>query len=112
VAPGELSGAQALAALGTGVSIANLWYLNYSDREACRATGMTRFATLWVEDGEPVAPIEPMRFDDSLYRVLGEQLLALTDSAEPIPAGDTWNGREPGGIRAPAALVGALRFTL
>lgn len=112
VAPGELPAAQALAALGTGVSIADLWYLNYSDREACRATGMTRFATLWVEDGEPVAPIEPMRFDDSLYRVLGEQLLALTDSAEPIPAGDTWNGREPGGIRAPAALVGALRFTL
>lgn len=112
VAPGRLAAAQALAALGTGVSVANLWYLNYSDREACRATGMTRFATLWVEDGQPVAPVEPMRFDDSLYRVLGEQLLALTDSAEAIPATDTWNGREPGGIRAPAALVGALRFTL
>ncbi len=54
----------------------------------------------------------PMRFDDGLYRVLGEQLLALTDSAEAIPTTDTWNGREPGGIRAPAALVGALRFTL
>ncbi len=112
VAPGTLRAAQALAALGTGVSVANLWYLNYSDREACRATGMTRFATLWVEDGQPVAPVEPMRFDDSLYRVLGEQLLALTDSADTIPATDTWNGREPGGIRAPAALVGALRFTL
>jgi len=105
VAPGTLRAAQALAALGTGVSVANLWYLNYSDREACRATGMTRFATLWVEDGQPVAPVEPMRFDDSLYRVLGEQLLALTDSADTIPATDTWNGRD-------AALVGALRFTL
>ncbi|MCL4772853.1 MAG: TldE/PmbA family protein [Burkholderiaceae bacterium] len=112
VAPGALPAVQALAALDSGVSIANLWYLNYSDREACRATGMTRFATLWVENGVPVAPVEPMRFDDSLYRVLGEQLLALTDSAVAIPAGDTWNGREPGGIRAPAALVGALRFTL
>lgn len=112
VAPGALPAAQALVALGTGVSVANLWYLNYSDREACRATGMTRFATLWVENGEPIAPVEPMRFDDSLYRVLGEQLLALTDSAEALPANDTWNGREPGGIRAPAALVGALRFTL
>lgn len=112
VAPGTLRDADALAALGTGVSIANLWYLNFSDRDACRVTGMTRFATLWVEDGEPVAPVEPMRFDDSLYRVLGERLLGLTDAARRLPETDTWDGREPGGASAPAALLEALRFTL
>jgi predicted Zn-dependent protease len=44
MAGGGLPGAQALARLGTGVAIGNLWYLNFSDREACRITGMTRFA--------------------------------------------------------------------
>ncbi|MCO5106489.1 MAG: metallopeptidase TldD-related protein [Burkholderiaceae bacterium] len=112
VAPGTLPAADATAALETGVSIANLWYLNYSDREAARATGMTRFATLWVEGGEAIAPIEPMRFDDSLYRILGAQLLALTDRAQPMPETATWDGREPGGACAPGALVGAMRFTL
>ena len=33
------------------VYVNNVWYLNYSDRSACRMTGMTRFATFWVEHG-------------------------------------------------------------
>jgi len=112
VAPGTMTDAEALAQLGTGVSISNLWYLNFSDRPACRVTGMTRFACLWVEDGEPVAPLEAMRFDDSLYRVLGERLEALGDAPAAMPATDTYEGRSTGGIEAPSALVSALRFTL
>jgi len=112
VAPGTLAAPAALAALGTGLAIADLWYLNFSDRGACRVTGLTRFATLWVEDGEPVAPVATMRIDDSLYRLFGDQLLALGDAALPSPETGTWYGREPGGVRAPAALVGALRLTL
>lgn len=112
VAPGRLDDAELLAALGTGLWIANLWYLNWSDRQACRATGMTRFATLWVENGIPVAPVAPMRFDDSLYRLFGAGLRALGSRAMPIPDVETWDGREPGGVRAPAALVDAMRFTL
>ncbi len=112
VSPGRLPDAQLLSALDTGVAISDLWYLNYSDRDACRVTGMTRFATLWVERGVPVAPIEPMRFDDSLYRVLGERLAGLGDTARRMPVTETWDGREPGGVCAPAALVDSLRFTL
>jgi predicted Zn-dependent protease len=41
-----------LKQLGTGLYISNLWYLNYSDQPAARLTGMTRFATFWVENGE------------------------------------------------------------
>ena len=61
----------ALAALDTGLCVGNLWYLNYSDRPACRMTGMTRFATFWVEDGKIVAPVDVLRFDDTIYRMLG-----------------------------------------
>jgi len=110
--PGRLDDARLLEALDTGIAIANLWYLNYSDRQACRATGMTRFATLWVEKGVPVAPVAPMRFDDSLYRVFGDGLLGMGAGVETLPETGTWEGREPGGVRAPAALVDALRFTL
>jgi predicted Zn-dependent protease len=112
VAPGTLRAADALARLGTGVSISNLWYLNWSDRAAGRVTGMTRFASLWVEDGQPVAPIDAMRFDDSIYRVLGEALEGLGDACERMPATDTYDGRATGGVEAPSALSAALRFAL
>lgn len=112
VAPGDLADDSALSALGVGIAIDDLWYLNYSDRQSCRATGMTRFATSWVENGEPVAPIDAMRFDDSLYRVFGEGLLGLTDTPHLVPHVETWEGREPRAIRAPSVLVDAFRFTL
>src|ERR1700686_4992176 len=52
MAGGELSAADALAVLGSGPHIRTLWYLNFSDRPACRMTGMTRFASFWVEHGK------------------------------------------------------------
>lgn len=112
MAPGDLAESDALARLGTGIAIANLWYLAFSDRHRCRVTGMTRFATMWVEDGEPVAPIEVMRFDDSLYRVFGESLEALTARAVRMPDTDSYDGRRFGVTTAPGALLGELAFTL
>ena len=76
----------ALAALDTGLAVGNLWYLNYSDRPACRMTGMTRFATFWVENGKVVAPVDVLRFDDTLYRMLGDNLEALTTERELLLA--------------------------
>ena len=112
MAPGALPPAHVLPTLGTGVYISNLHYLNYSDRQACRITGMTRFACLWVEDGVPVAPIEVMRFDDSLLRMFGEGLVALTDRAELVPDGATYGARKLGGYAAPGAIVDGFLFTL
>ena len=112
VMPGGLPAGDALTRLGTGIALSNLWYLNWSDRAAGRVTGMTRFACLWVEAGEPVAPIEAMRFDDSVYRLLGDALEQLGDTPARLPADDTYDARAVGGIEAPAALLSALRFTL
>jgi predicted Zn-dependent protease len=112
LAPGSLAAADAMAALGTGLAISNLWYLNYSDRPACRITGMTRFACLWVEDGRPVAPIGVMRFDDSLLRMFGEGLVALTDRAELIPENGTYLERQLGSVSTPGAIVEGWRLTL
>ncbi|MFZ4760054.1 MAG: metallopeptidase TldD-related protein [Burkholderiaceae bacterium] len=112
IAPGDLSARDALSRLGTGIALSNLWYLNWSDRAAGRVTGMTRFACLWVEAGEPIAPIEAMRFDDSVYRLLGDALEALGDAPVHLPADDTYDARAVGGIEAPSALLSTLRFAL
>ena len=112
MAGGELAAADALAALGTGLYVGNLWYLNYSDRPACRMTGMTRFATFWVEDGQIVAPVDVLRFDDTIYRMLGENLEALTRETEMRMETGTYRERQLGSMRLPGALLKELTFTL
>ena len=109
---GSLDSAKMLEELGTGVLVNNLWYLNYSDRTACRITGMTRFATLWVEDGEIVAPLNVMRFDDSVYRLLGDGLLGLTADRDLILSASTYGKRSTANARLPGALVSDFKFTL
>jgi predicted Zn-dependent protease len=110
--PGTLPEAEALRALDTGLYVSNLWYLNYSDRQACRMTGMTRFACFWVEGGKLVAPLAVMRFDDSFLRMFGEGLIALTDRADLIPESDTYKERQLQSRTAPGALVEGWRLTL
>ena len=112
VAAGTLAERDALGALDTGLYISNLWYLNYSDRPAGRITGMTRFATFWVERGRIVAPVTPMRFDESIYRLLGDALVDLTRERELLPDPSTYGERQTASARLPGALVSALRFTL
>ncbi len=112
MAAGELPVSQALEALDTGLYISNLWYLNYSDRTACRLTGMTRFASFWVEGGKIVAPLNVMRFDDSLYRMLGDNLLALTEEREFLPNAATYGERSTSSLLLPGALLKGLEFVL
>ncbi len=112
MAAGDLPEDDVLAALGTGVYIGNLWYLNYSDRNACRFTGMTRFATFWVENGEIVAPMNVMRFDDTIYRMLGSNLVALTAARDLRLSTDTYEQRSTRSMRLPSALIEDLRLTL
>jgi predicted Zn-dependent protease len=109
---GDLKQADVLAALDTGLYISNLWYLNFSDRPAGRITGMTRFATFWLERGRMAAPVGPMRFDDSIYRMLGENLLDLTNDRELLLDPSTYEARSTSSARLPGALLRSLRFTL
>ncbi|HIK39995.1 MAG TPA: TldD/PmbA family protein [Thermoleptolyngbya sp. M55_K2018_002] len=112
VSPGSLSAADVLTALETGLYLSNLHYLNWSDRPTGRITGMTRYACFWVEQGEIVAPIENLRFDESLYRCLGDNLIALTQQIEFIADVGTYERRSLGGVRVPGALVEDFTFTL
>ena len=73
---------------------------------------MTRFATFWVEGGQIKAPLNVMRFDESLYRMFGTNLVDLTSQTESILDGDTYFRRSTSSCNAPGALVSELSFTL
>ena len=81
-------------------------------RSACRVTGMTRFATFWVDGGEIVAPVNVMRFDDTLYSLLGSKLEALTAEPEFLFDNSTYERRTPASVNLPGALVSGMKFTL
>ena len=112
LAAGALEETRVLEALDTGVYVNTLWYLNYSDRPAARITGMTRFATFWVEDGRIAAPLNVMRFDETIYRILGENLIDLTLQREFLPDSDTYFARSTDSMNLPGALIDNFRFTL
>ncbi|AFY32207.1 TldD/PmbA family protein [Calothrix sp. PCC 7507] len=112
VSLGNLASEQILSSLDTGLYISNLHYLNWSDRQTARITGMTRYACFWVENGEIIAPIENLRFDESLYRFWGDNLLELTNFQEFIPEVGTYESRQLGGSLVPGMLVQDFTYTL
>jgi predicted Zn-dependent protease len=109
---GTLRTEEILAQLDTGLYLSNLHYLNWSDRVGGRITGMTRYACFWVEQGEIVAPIQDLRFDDSLYTFFGENLEAITDFQSFVADVDTYESRSLGGALVPGALIRDFTFTL
>ena len=109
---GGLNNKNVLSELDTGLYINNLWYLNFSDRNACRLTGMTRFACFWVENGVIKSPLNVMRFDDSIYDLLGTHLIDLTNDCEFIFDASTYGKRSSSSIELPGALINEMNFTL
>ncbi|HLO84345.1 MAG TPA: TldD/PmbA family protein [Nostocaceae cyanobacterium] len=113
ISAGNLKSEQILTSLDTGLYVSNLHYLNWSDRQTGRITGMTRYACFWVENGEIVAPIKNLRFDESLYRFWGEEnLIDFTNIQEIIPEVGTYENRKLGGSLVPGMLVEDFTYTL
>ena len=73
---------------------------------------MTRFATFWVEGGEIAAPVNVLRFDDSIYHFLGSRLVDLTAAPELLVDNSTYSRRTTASSRLPGALIAGMRFTL
>jgi predicted Zn-dependent protease len=109
---GSIKQDDVLGMLGTGIYVNNLWYLNFSDESACKLTGMTRFACFWVEDGRIIAPINVMRFDESAYNLLGNNLVGLTAEREFIVSTSTYERRSVASVHVPGAIIDGCRFTL
>ncbi len=112
MASGDLPESDVLEALGTGVYLSNLHYLNWSDLAGGRITGMTRYACFWVEDGVIKAPIENMRFDDSFYHFFGDNLQAVTRESYINPDVGSYGGRALGMTQCPGILLSSFALTL
>ncbi|MBW4634599.1 MAG: TldD/PmbA family protein [Iphinoe sp. HA4291-MV1] len=112
VSSGNLRFEEILPSLDRGLYVSNLHYLNWSDRPTGRITGMTRYACFWVEGGEIAAPIENLRFDETLYRFWGENLVYLTNFQEFVPEVGTYESRQLGGSMVPGMLVEDFTYTL
>jgi predicted Zn-dependent protease len=109
---GDLQRDDILKELGTGLYISDLHYLNWSDRETARITGMTRYACFWVENGEIVSPIEDLRFDESYFNIFGSALERITAFADINPATGSYFQRDVGGTKCPGVLISEFKFTL
>ena len=109
---GDLKEDDILKNLDKGLYLSNLHYLNWSDNLGGRITGMTRYACFWVENGEIIAPIENMRFDDSIYNFFGNNLESVGDSSEFIPSVGTYQERSLGGNICPGILLSSFKLTL
>jgi len=112
MAPGNLSHSNVLKELDKGLYLSNIHYLNWSDNSGGRITGLTRYACFWVENGEIVAPIKTMRFDDSFYNFFGNQLLDVEDNLTVVPETSTYEKRSLGATTCPGILVNSFALTL
>jgi predicted Zn-dependent protease len=109
---GTISNNEILKTVDNGIYISNLWYLNFSDRNNGRMTGLTRFGCFLVENGELTAPINTMRFDDSVYSMLGENLVGLTSERELLIDSGTYEERSTSSARLPGAIINNFKMTL
>lgn len=112
VRAGALIENELLTRLGTGLYLTNLHYINWSDSQAARITGMTRFACFWVENGEIAGPIQDIRFDDTLYNLFGRELVDLTEQQRTFINTSTYQKRALGGMKVPGILLNKMNFTL
>ena len=109
---GSLSQENILKEIDTGLYLSNIHYLNWSDNPGGRITGLTRYACFWVKNGEIEGPINTMRFDDTFYKYLGDNLVHIGEETEYIPNTSTYGNREIGGTICPGILANSFALTL
>ena len=109
---GTIKSDQILSALNDGIYISNLWYLNFSDRNNGRITGLTRFGCFQVNNGEYQGPINTMRFDETVYNIFGDKLLGLTDKKQLLMDSSTYEERSTHSSTIPGAIVEDFKMTL
>jgi predicted Zn-dependent protease len=67
---------------------------------------------MWVDNGEIIAPLNVMRFDDTIYSMLGSALEGLTIERDMILDTGTYGRRSVDSMRLPGALMGEFKLTL
>ena len=111
MAPGDMDEQDICARVGNGLYISDLWYVNWSEKNKACMTGMTRYACFEVKNGQLGQPINVMRFDDSFYRMFGENLEELTSHRDTLMESFSFRTRHLGANTLPGVLISKVRFT-
>ena len=109
---GDIESDKVLENLKDGIYISNLWYLNFSDLNKGRITGLTRFGCFKVANGEYQGPINTMRFDETVYNIFGDKLIGLTDNKQLLIDSSTYEERSTHSSTIPGAIVEDFKMTL
>lgn len=109
---GAIENNDILKTLKDGIYISNLWYLNFSDLNNGRVTGLTRFGCFKVSNGEYQGPINTMRFDETVYNIFGEKLIGLTNNKQLLIDPSTYEERSTHSSSIPGAIVEDFKMTL
>ncbi len=109
---GDIQSDKILDNLRNGIYISNLWYLNFSDMNKGRITGLTRFGCFKVTNGEYQGPINTMRFDETVYNIFGDKLVGLTNNKQLLIDSSTYEERSTHSSTIPGAIVDDFKMTL
>jgi predicted Zn-dependent protease len=110
VAGGEAASVDELAeAVGDGIYVTRLHYVNIVDAREGVLTGMTRDGTFRIEGGKVTTPLVNLRFTTSVPAVAAG-LLSLTRETTLVNTSDFYDERYPYGVVTPAIATDA--FTI
>jgi predicted Zn-dependent protease len=105
MAGGPHSEDELIAQVERGVYLQRFWYTRLVDRVAGTITGVTRDACFLIEDGRLTAPLDGMRFTESVLTVLaGVQAVGAEVRSQPVM--NVWNGA----VSAPPVRCAAFRL--
>jgi PmbA protein len=105
--PGRACEPELIAAVQHGVYLQRFWYTRLVDRVAGTITGVTRDACFLIEDGRLTAPLDGMRFTESVIDVLAQAEAAGRDLRSQ-PVMNVWNGAVSApSLRSPSFRLGA-----
>jgi PmbA protein len=101
VSPGEASVEELIDAVGDGIYVTRLHYVNLVDPREGIITGMTRDGTFRIEGGRITRPLVNLRFTTS-FPALAERLLGLTRDLRLVNQSDFYDERYPYAMLVPA----------
>lgn len=104
---GEQGREDLISGIERGLLVTRFHYVNgLLEPRKARMTGMTKDGTFLIEGGEVVAPIENLRFTESITEAFG-RVLGLSAERERHASWLTWTG----GITVPHVAIEDFRFT-
>lgn len=102
---GDSSLEQLVASVGRGLLVTDFWYNRILDPKTQVVTGLTRNGLFLIEGGEIVAPVQNLRYTQSVVAALGPgRVLGLGSDAQLV-------SNEGGIVHVPSAHLASWAFT-